>query len=45
MKFNKTMRKTIENLICVKTDGKDVLNFLETAYPDNLKPNLNVCLI
>ena len=43
MKYNKTMRKTIENLILVKRHGEEVLNFLSTAYPDDLMPNLNVC--
>ena len=42
MKYDKKMRRTIENLILKKNDNQSILNILNQAYPDDLKPNLNV---
>jgi|LakMenEpi03Aug12_release.lakeMendotaPanAssembly.Ray.scaffolds.fasta_scaffold1754057_1 hypothetical protein len=44
MKYDKKMKKTIENLILNKTENSNILNKLNQAYPDVLKPNLNVFL-
>jgi hypothetical protein len=44
MKYDKKMRRTIENLILNKTENSNILNILNQAYPDDLKPNLNVFL-
>jgi hypothetical protein len=42
MKYDKIMRKTLENLIILNKNGNDISKFLETAYPDNCRPSLNV---
>jgi hypothetical protein len=44
MKYDKKMRKTIENLILNKTENSNILNILNQAYPYDLKTNLNVFL-
>lgn len=44
MKYNKQMRRTIENLVTKKMKSSVILNFLHTAFPDDAKPNLNVNL-
>jgi hypothetical protein len=42
MKYDKIMRKTLENLIILNKNGNDISKFLETAYPDHCRPSLNV---
>ena len=38
------MRGTIQNLVHANENSQRILNFLNTAYPDDSKPDLNVCL-
>jgi hypothetical protein len=45
MKYNKTLRTTIESLIKANENNKNIIEFLKLAYPDNLIPNLNVCFL
>ena len=39
MKYNKTLRTTIESLIKANENNKNIIEFLKLAYPDNLIPN------
>jgi hypothetical protein len=45
MKYDKTMRRTIKNLILKKNNNQSILNILNQAFPDDIKPNLNVFLL
>ena len=45
MKYDKKMRRTIENLVLKNNDNQSILNILNQAYPDDLKPNLNVFIL
>ncbi len=45
MKYDKKMRRTIENLILTGTDGTNIKKILNEVYPDDIKPSLNVCLL